>query len=67
MIDLWIKAGDGEAFAALRLLLRLEGLLVGGSSGTALAGALEWLKNDPEGKEVAQREGTNVVVLLPDG
>lgn len=46
--------------------MRIEGLLVGGSSGSALCGALKWLRSE-KGKEVAGTEGTNVVVLLPDG
>lgn len=46
--------------------MRSEGLLVGGSSGTALAGALRWLKT-PEGQVAADKPGKNVVVLLPDG
>lgn len=46
--------------------MRLEGLLVGGSSGSALAGALQWLQS-PEGRKISQAEGKNVVVLLPDG
>lgn len=66
LIDKWIKTGDEEAFEALRLLLRLEGLLVGGSSGSTLAGALMWLKSD-EGRAIAQEEGRNIVVLLADG
>ena len=65
-VDEWIKTGDEEAFAAARLIMNEEGLLIGGSSGSALAGALQWLKS-PEGKEVANTEGQNVVVLLPDG
>ena len=46
--------------------MRHEGLLIGGSSGSALAGALKWLKS-LEGSEIARTEGANVVVLLPDG
>lgn len=46
--------------------MRIEGLLVGGSSGSALSGALRWLKSE-EGKIIAQTKGANVVVLLPDG
>lgn len=46
--------------------MRLEGLLVGGSSGSALSGALTWLKSD-QGRKFAQTKGMNVVVLLPDG
>jgi cystathionine beta-synthase len=66
LIDSWIKIGDAEAFAALRLLLRKEGLLVGGSSGTVLAGARAWFETE-EGARVASEEGRNVVLLLPGG
>jgi len=65
-VDVWLKTSDDESFEAVRLLMRSEGLLVGGSSGTALAGALRWLKT-PEGQVVADKPGKNVVVLLPDG
>ncbi|KAI0047794.1 cystathionine beta-synthase [Auriscalpium vulgare] len=66
-IDTWVKTGDDDAFPALTQLLRREGLLVGGSSGSSLAGALQWLRDTEEGRAVAGREGANVVVLLPDG
>lgn len=46
--------------------MRNEGLLVGGSSGSSLSGALKWLKSEA-GQRVANTEGLNVVVLLPDG
>ena len=46
--------------------MRKEGLLVGGSSGSALSGALAWLKSE-QGRKFAETEGLNVVVLLPDG
>jgi len=65
-VDVWLKTSDEESFEAVRLLMRSEGLLVGGSSGTALAGALRWLKT-AEGQVVANKPGKNVVVLLPDG
>lgn len=64
-VDVWLKTSDEESFTAVQLLMRNEGLLVGGSSGSALAGALRWLKD--EGKDVANTLGKNVVVLLPDG
>ncbi|VDB90619.1 unnamed protein product [Peniophora sp. CBMAI 1063] len=66
LINHWVKTNDKDAFAAVRELMRREGTLVGGSSGSSLAGALAWLRSDA-GKEVAQTEGKNVVVLLPDG
>ena len=46
--------------------MRTEGLLVGGSSGSTMAGALKWFKTE-EGRKVAEAEGKNVVVLLADG
>ena len=64
-VDVWLKTTDEESFDAVRVLMRSEGLLVGGSSGTALAGTLKWLKTE-EG-QVANERGKNVVVLLPDG
>jgi len=65
-VDHWVKTSDTEAYAAVKLLMRREGLLVGGSSGSALGGALAWLKTEV-GKKIADKEGANVVVLLPDG
>ncbi|OCH96227.1 PALP-domain-containing protein [Obba rivulosa] len=65
-VDTWLKTSDTESFEAVRKLMRREGLLVGGSSGSALSGALRWLKSDA-GKKIAQTKGANVVVLLPDG
>ncbi|KAI5999346.1 tryptophan synthase beta subunit-like PLP-dependent enzyme [Pisolithus orientalis] len=65
-IDDWVKTDDGEAFQAVQRLIKTEGLLVGGSSGSALSGALAWLKTE-RGQKVAQTEGLNVVILLADG
>ncbi|MCV2488691.1 cystathionine beta-synthase [Geodermatophilus sp. YIM 151500] len=54
-----VAVSDGDSFAMTRRMAREEGLLVGGSCGMAVAGALR----------VAQRLGPDdvVVVLLPDG
>ncbi|KAJ7091373.1 tryptophan synthase beta subunit-like PLP-dependent enzyme [Mycena belliarum] len=65
-VDSWIKTGDEESFAAVRVLMRSEGLLVGGSSGSALCGAQKWFKTEA-GQKVAQTEGKNVVIILADG
>lgn len=65
-IDSWVKTADEESFVAVQQLMRTEGLLVGGSSGSALAGALRWLKSE-EGQAIANTPGKNVVVLLADG
>jgi cystathionine beta-synthase len=63
LVDEWVKVDDKEAFDAARALIRHEGLLVGGSSGSALAGVAAWLKRH------STREFSNfkIVVLLPDG
>eukprot|EP00127_Corallochytrium_limacisporum_P004445 Clim_evm7s163 gene=Clim_evmTU7s163 len=57
-MDRWIKTEDRESFLMARKLLRKEGLLCGGSSGTAVAGAVKAAKNLPD--------GTTCVVVLPD-
>ncbi len=57
-IDEIVTVEDRESFAFTRRLAREEGLLLGGSSGSALAGALKVAKNLSE-KDV-------VVVLLAD-
>ncbi|KAK9264752.1 tryptophan synthase beta subunit-like PLP-dependent enzyme [Lipomyces tetrasporus] len=58
LVDEWIKTDDAEAFHLARKLISEEGILSGGSSGSALAGALQYAKNLSE-KDV-------VVVILPD-
>ncbi|HTS01637.1 MAG TPA: pyridoxal-phosphate dependent enzyme, partial [Thermoanaerobaculia bacterium] len=58
VIDEILTVTDRESFRLMRRLSREEGIFVGGSSGTALAGALE----------AAERLTTDdvVVVVLPD-
>jgi len=55
---------DRDAFAAARRLTREEGILAGGSCGTALVAALEVVRDLTESGE---GQGKVVVVLLPDG
>lgn len=43
-----------------------EGLFVGGSSGSALSGAIKYLHSDA-GRSLAQDADANVVVIFPDG
>lgn len=52
------RVGDAESFAMTRRLAREEGLLVGGSSGMAVVGALRTARDLPA--------DAVVVVLLPD-
>jgi len=59
-IDEFVEVSDLESFVMARRLAREEGLLVGGSSGSAVAGTLKWLARRP------LPEGATVVVLLPD-
>ena len=51
-IDQWIKSRDKESFRMSRRLIKEEGLLVGGSSGAAMAAAIDIARNIPEGKRL---------------
>lgn len=57
--DKIIKITDEEAYECGRLLASKEGLLVGITSGAALAAGLKIAKRN-------ENEGKNIVVLLPD-
>ncbi|KAK0551826.1 cystathionine beta-synthase [Tilletia horrida] len=65
LIDEWVKTEDEESFEGARNLIRKEGLLIGGSSGSVLAGAIKWLKGAGWDKFGSQ-EGKNVVLIMPD-
>jgi cystathionine beta-synthase len=58
LIDEWVTVSDRDSFLTARRLVRDEGILTGGSCGTALYGALEVAKKLDENKLI--------VVLLPD-
>ena len=58
VVDDFVRVTDQESFAMARRLAREEGLLAGGSSGTAVAAALKYAMR-------FEREKL-VVVLLPD-
>jgi cystathionine beta-synthase len=58
-VDKWVKTKDRQSFQLARRLIREEGLLCGGSSGSAMFAAL---------KEASRlKKGQNCVVILPDG
>ena len=42
LVDEWIRVSDAESFHIARALAQKEGMLVGGSSGTAVAAALRY-------------------------
>jgi cystathionine beta-synthase len=42
LVDDWVRVSDAESFHTARGLARREGILLGGSSGTAVAGALRY-------------------------
>lgn len=60
IVDRWVQVSDRDSFLTARRLAQEEGLLVGGSCGTAMFAALEVAKeiDDPEAM---------IAVILPDG
>jgi cystathionine beta-synthase len=58
VIDEMVRVSDKDSFNTARRLAREEGILAGGSSGTALAAALKYAERLESHK--------NIVVLLPD-
>ena len=44
LVDDWVRVTDAESFHTARALARREGILVGGSSGTAVAAALRYAR-----------------------
>jgi cystathionine beta-synthase/cysteine synthase A len=58
LVDHWIYVNDHDSFQTARRLIREEGLLVGGSSGSAVWAALEAARLYPEAKKI--------LTLLPD-
>lgn len=59
VIDDMVEANDKESFLMARRLTREEGLFVGGSAGTAMAGALRYAGEKMKDNEI-------MVILLPD-
>ncbi len=58
LVDEWVKTEDRQSFLMARKLIRKEGLLVGGSSGSAVWASVQ----------MAKKYGPNqrIVTLLPD-
>ncbi|EGG03363.1 uncharacterized protein MELLADRAFT_90242 [Melampsora larici-populina 98AG31] len=67
VIDQWMKTKDEEAFSSVRELIRVEGILCGGSSGQTVAAALRYLSPGGEGWEsYGKVENKNVVLIFAD-
>lgn len=60
LVDDWMKAPDKESYLMARRLMKEEGLMCGGSSGTAMWAAIKYIKENNIGA------GKRCVVLLPD-
>jgi len=58
-VDEWIKTEDGPSFQMARRLIRREGLLVGGSSGSAAWATIEYAKK--------MKPGQRILTILADG
>ncbi|XP_062606583.1 cystathionine beta-synthase-like isoform X1 [Saccostrea cucullata] len=60
LVDKWYKSNDKESFIMARRMIREEGLLCGGSSGSAMSIAIK------AAKDFGLKEGQRCVVILPD-
>lgn len=58
IVDEMVRVSDKESFNTARRLAKLEGILAGGSAGTALAAALKYAQR--------LKRPHHIVVLLPD-
>lgn len=61
IVDEWIKTDDEQSYKMARRLIKEEGLIVGGTSGTHMHYALEYIKKHKIGK------GKRCIVFLTDG
>ena len=72
LADYDLRVSTDDAYVMTRRLAREEGLLVGISSGAALAGAMEMLKARLTNREASQSDARDqepavVVIIFPDG
>lgn len=58
-VDEVVRVNDRESFLTARDVVRIEGIYAGGSTGSAVAGAIQYAKN--------HNEDMMMVVIMPDG
>ena len=58
LVDQYVKVSDEDSFSTARKLIKMEGLLIGGSCGTATWAAIQAAKQ--------LNENQNCLVILPD-
>lgn len=59
LVDVWVKTRDPESFRLARRLIKEEGMLCGGSSGSTMLGVMQ--------EAPKLKAGQNCVVILSDG
>lgn len=60
LVDEWMKSNDEDSYYYARRLIKEEGFLCGGSSGTAMAACMKYVKEHNIG------EGKRCVIICPD-
>src|SRR5687768_8846030 len=66
IIDRWVRVSDRDAFAMARRITREEGILSGGSCGTAVIAALDEARRLMRDDSAAAKDAV-IVVIFPDG
>ena len=61
VIDDMIQVEDKESFLMTRDLLKKEGIYAGVSSGSAVIGAMKWIRQNQK-----DYKGKNILIILPD-
>jgi len=61
-VDEWVKIDDNASYECARGLMREEGLLVGGTSGSSLAGCFKYIKENG----LENRSDLRFLCVLPD-